>query len=115
MSTCKKHQCVITETITDDVFCGVCRTHELKQQLNFVEAEAEFYKKYAGKQTLTSDFQTADHMRLELITTRELVKSLKNALAHSLVNGGGYASVEAATEYVNKEFTLNAIRNIQNG
>lgn len=115
MRKCTKHGCVITETITDDVFCGVCRTHEMKQKLNFVEAELEFYKKYAGRQTLMSDFQTAGHMRLELLTTRELVKSLKNALAHSLVNGGGYASVEAALEYVNKEFTLNAIRNMQNG
>ncbi len=26
---CPKHGCVITETVTDDVFCGVCRAAEI--------------------------------------------------------------------------------------
>lgn len=35
-STCPKHGCVMTETITDDVFCGVCRTVELKAQIELL-------------------------------------------------------------------------------
>lgn len=34
MSTCQKHGCVITETITDDVFCGVCRTAEMRAEID---------------------------------------------------------------------------------
>jgi hypothetical protein len=32
---CTKHGCVITETITDDVFCGVCRTAALRADLEY--------------------------------------------------------------------------------
>lgn len=34
MSTCPKHGCVITETITDDVFCGVCRIAEMRAEID---------------------------------------------------------------------------------
>ncbi len=42
---CTKHGCVLTQTITDSVFCGVCRTHELKEILRAVDAE---FKKHGN-------------------------------------------------------------------
>jgi hypothetical protein len=105
----------MTETITDDVFCGVCRTSELKQANAILVKEINFYKEYAGAQVFMSDFQNADKMRLALIYTRELVESLKAALAHSM-----YAAqpinrpYEEVLAYVNQKFTIESVRNTNN-
>lgn len=36
--TCPKHGCAMTETITDDIFCGVCERVKLNAEI------AELYK-----------------------------------------------------------------------
>ena len=41
---CPKHGCVMTETITDDVFCGVCRTTELLAALKPFAEIGESYE-----------------------------------------------------------------------
>lgn len=104
MATCPKHGCVITETITDDVFCGVCRDAEKSQQISKLEDELAHYKKYAGSQMLMSDFQTADQMRAALQAERFLVQQLKMVVVSTMTNHGW--SREDAHHYIEQEFSI---------
>ncbi len=110
MATCPKHGCIITETITDDVFCGVCRDAENKQRIKDLEEELEHYRKYAGSQMLMSDFQTADQMREALRAEQFLASTLRVALIQMLTNQRW--SLEEATAHVNAEFTTEKARRI---
>ena len=84
MATCPKHGCVITETITDDVFCGVCRDAENKQRIKELE------------QT-----QRAEQF---------LSASLRAALIQMLTDQRW--SLQEATDHVNTEFTLDKAKRI---
>ena len=63
MSKCHKHGCALTETITDEVFCGVCRTHELKTVIEQQATTIEALEAYAGHSRFFSDFKSADDIR----------------------------------------------------
>ena len=103
MSTCPKHGCVLTETITDDVFCGVCRDWENKEKIKELEIENQFYKAYAGTQHLMNDFQNADQMRAALQAERFVVEQLKLSIINTMVNNGWTYSDAAA--HMDREFT----------
>lgn len=104
MSTCSKHGCVMTETITDDVFCGVCRQYELEQKVIAIEAERDSFKDFAGGQMFQSDYRTADEIRVALTYERFLTQQLKLALAHSMTGQGW--TLPQATAHIEKEFSL---------
>lgn len=103
MATCPKHGCVLTETITDDVFCGVCRDAEKSQRIKDLEVELEHYKRYAGSQMLMSDFQTADQMREALKAEQFLAATLRAGVIQMLTNQRW--TLQEATDYVNVEFS----------
>ena len=84
MATCPKHGCVITETITDDVFCGVCRDAENKQRIKELEHT-----------------QRAEQF---------LSASLRAALIQMLTEQRW--SAQEATDHVNAEFTLDKAQRI---
>lgn len=103
MATCPKHGCVLTETITDDVFCGVCRDSEKTQRIKELEADLKSYEHYVGGQMLMSDFRTAEEMREALTAERFLSATLRASVIQMLTNQRW--TLDEATEYVNTEFS----------
>lgn len=84
MATCPKHGCIITETITDDVFCGVCRDAENKQRIKELERA-----------------QRAEQF---------LSATLREGLITSLTGQGWTRDI--AANHVNAEFTLDKAQRI---
>lgn len=84
MATCSKHGCVLTETITDDVFCGVCRDAENKQTIKELEDSVR---------------QLAHSVQCE----RFVVEQLKLSVISTMIDNGW--TYEDAHKHVDTEFT----------